>query len=449
MALAIAATLLVPAPLRATGSDQPKYRMDLVLMSGDRVAGVQTRPDGHLEIGALNDNGQILFTAANAAGGHALIQYDARAERGWERFTPIAVGNAVAPIGKWPQDLAIWGPVSMNAQGDSVFAATDTESFARLWNANSHGTFRWDSTARQVIPVALKGMPAVHGLTFAEGGGPHPAINNRGEIVMVGQVKNAAGNIRSGVFWVGTNGKLTPVAAPDQPLDNGRKIAAAWYPSLNDGGTVAFLARAEGETRDSAYVWQQGTITRIASPRSVRILSIAETPARDGFDSITGVQVTNSYHEVLVGARLPGSRHAGLYRYRFADQALIPVAVPGQAMPDGGKFQSLLDPQQGLSGVSYANQSGQYAFLATITEAGITRTAAYLVDANGKPSLILKSGMMTDIGPVVNVGLAARLLSASGSSGIGLNSKGQVALTMKISDAPNMIVLLTPTAETR
>jgi hypothetical protein len=445
MALAAAVTLLVPGPLRANGSDKPKYQMDLVVMSGDRAGGVQIRPNGHLEIGSLNDNGQLIFTAANAAGGHALIQYDARGWRWWERFTQIAAGNGVAPTGKWPEDLAVWGPVSMNAQGDSVFATTDSESFSRLWNANSHGTFRWDSKAQQVIPVALKGMPADHGRTFVEGGGPHPSINNRGEIAMVGQVKNAAGYMRSGVFYVGTNGKLTPVAVPDQTLPNGRKIAAAGYPSLNDWGTIAFLARAEGETRDSAYAWQQGTITRIAAPRSASIQSTVETPAGDGFDSITGVRVTSSYRDVLVGARPTGSRYTGLYRFRIADQALMPVAVPGQAMPDGGRFQSLLDPQQGLSGVSYSNQLGQHAFLGTITEAGVTRTAAYLVGENGKPSLILKSGMMTEIGPIVNVGLSARLLSGSGSSGIGLNSKGQVALTMKISDAPNMIVLLTPT----
>jgi hypothetical protein len=445
MALAAAVTLLVPGPLRANGSDKPKYQMDLVVMSSDRAGGVQIRPNGHLEIGSLNDNGQLIFTAANAAGGHALIQYDSKGWRWWERFTQIAAANSAAPNGKWSEDLAVWGPVSMNAQGDCVFSTTDNESFVRLWNANSPGTFRWDSKAQQVFPVALKGMPADRGRAFVEGGGAHPAINNRGEIVMVGQVKNAAGNTRSGVFYVGTNGRLTAIAVPDQTLPDGRKIASAGFPSLNDWGTVAFLARAEGETHDSAYAWQQGSITPVASPRTVRIQSTEATAAGPGFDLISGVRVTTSYRDVLVGARPSGSRYTGLYRFHIADKTLAPVAVPGQAMQGGGRFQSLLEPQQGLSGVSYANKLGQHAFLATISEAGFTRTAAYLVGETGQPSLILKSGMMTDIGPVVNVGLSARLLSGSGSSGIGLNSKGQVALTMKISDVPNMIVLLTPT----
>jgi hypothetical protein len=438
-ALAAAVTLLSPGPLWANGSDNLGYRMERVVMSGDRAGGVQTLPDGHLGIGSLNDNGQLVFTIANAAGGHALLQYDVRGWRWWERFTQIAAA-------KWPEDLAVWGPVSMNAQGDSVFSTTDSEAFVRLWNTNSGGTFRWDAKAQQVIPVALNGSPAAHGLTFVQAGGPHPVINNRGSIVMVGLVNNAAGYPRSGVFYVAPNGSVTPIAVPDQTLPDGRKIVAAEDPSLNDWGTVAFLARPEGETRYRAYAWQQGTITPIASPRSVRIQDTTGTPAVEGFDAITGVRVTTSYRDVLVGARLPGSHKAGLYRYRVSNKELITVAAPGKPMPGGGVFQSLLDPQQGLSAVSYPNQLGQHAFLATIAEAGITRTAAYLADENGKLSLILKSGMMSPIGPVENVGLAPRLLSGSGSSGIGLNSKGQVALTMKISDVPNMIVLLTPTS---
>jgi hypothetical protein len=67
------------------------------------------------------------------------------------------------------------------------------------------------------------------------------------------------------VFYVAPNGSVTPIAVPDQTLPDGRKIAAAEDPSLNDWGTVAFLARPEGETRYRAYAWQQGTITPIAS----------------------------------------------------------------------------------------------------------------------------------------------------------------------------------------
>src|SRR5436190_1325469 len=156
IAFAAAVTLLLPGPLWANGSDSLRYRMELVVKSGDRAGGVQTLPDNHLGIGSLNDNGQLVFTIANAA-----------------------------------------------------------------------GTFRWDAKAQQVIPVALNGSPAPHGLTFVQAGGPHPVINNRGDIAMVGMVKDAAGYPRSGVFYVASNGSMTPVAAPGQTLPDGRKIAAA------------------------------------------------------------------------------------------------------------------------------------------------------------------------------------------------------------------------------
>jgi hypothetical protein len=88
------------------------------------------------------------------------------------------------------------------------------------------------------------------------------------------------------------------------------------FATPNDWGTVAFLARPEGETRYRAYAWQQGTITPIASPGSDRIQITADTPAAAGLDAITGVRVTPGYRDALVGARLPGSHHMGLYRYR-------------------------------------------------------------------------------------------------------------------------------------
>jgi hypothetical protein len=89
-----------------------------------------------------------------------------------------------------------------------------------------------------------------------------------------------------------------------------------------------------------------------------------------------------------------------------------------------------------LHGISYANEEGQHAFLATLANGD---TAAYLMDADGKLSLIIRSGMMTDFGKITDVGGAL-------SFGIGLNTKGQVALTVRFADGPDTVVLLTPVA---
>jgi hypothetical protein len=105
--------------------------------------------------------------------------------------------------------------------------------------------------------------------------------------------------------------------------------------------------------------------------------------------------------------------------------------VPGQTMPGGGVFQSL----QG-GGVSFANQRGQHAFMALLDDGS---TAAYLMDADGKLSLILKSGQTTKLGKIAAVGQGA-----GGSQGIAVNSQGQVALPVRLEGGVDSVVLLTP-----
>ena len=50
-------------------------------------------------------------------------------------------------------------PISMNQAGNIVFAALDGD-------LQAIGTFEWDLQAKQLKPIALKGMPAVNNLTF-------------------------------------------------------------------------------------------------------------------------------------------------------------------------------------------------------------------------------------------------------------------------------------------
>jgi hypothetical protein len=61
------------------------------------------------------------------------------------------------------------------------------------------------------------------------------------------------------------------------------------------------------------------------------------------------------------------------------------------------------------------------------------------MDADGKLSLILKSGTKTNLGTVTSVGLGS-----GASMGVGLNSKGQIALTIDYVKGAETIVLLTP-----
>jgi hypothetical protein len=87
---------------------------------------------------------------------------------------------------------------------------------------------------------------------------------------------------------------------------------------------------------------------------------------------------------------------------------------------------------------------GQHAFIATLTDGA---RAAYLMDADGKLSLILKSGTATELGKVTQLGRNTFVAGLTrGGQGVGLNSQGQEALPVQIEGGPFTIVLLTPAA---
>ena len=67
---------------------------------------------------------------------------------------------------------------------------------------------------------------------------------------------------------------------------------------------------------------------------------------------------------------------------------------------------------------------------------------AYRVDADGKLSLIARTGMTTPLGTLTRI--SPYYWGNSGSGGIGINRQGQVALTAQIDNGPNVILLLTP-----
>jgi hypothetical protein len=183
--------------------------------------------------------------------------------------------------------------------------------------------------------------------------------------------------------------------------------------SLSDTGRVGFAAVSRANGLLQPYVWEKGTLTRIGSGA--------------GFP----VWVNNHDSTVLV----PGNLSA-LDRW-VAGQAFS-VAAPGDQMPGGGRFK---DFGVDLYYTNAANDAGQHVFLARITEAGKTLTAAYLLEpgtretGGGALSLVVKEGMTTELGTITRLGEFY---------GIGLNSQGQVALPVRIDNGPPTIVLLTP-----
>jgi hypothetical protein len=409
-----------------TSQAENSYRLQPIARLGEMIGDVRIKAGGHFEIGALNDSGQIVFITSSADAGRLLIQFADG------KLIPIVSAGKVAPGGKWSKTVNILSPVSMNRLGNIVFAAEVT-----VEDKTSLGTFLWDYQSQRVTAVALKGMPAVNNLTFELGGGLTPVINNRDEIALVAQVKNVVGQARSAVFFLGQDGKLLPVALPDQELPDGGTVVNAFLPSLDETGRITFFARRSGHPGDTPYIWEKGAIAPLP-------LAGLDLPPGKKFEGVTALRVNNKTRAVLLVVHLYDS--AGDYDalYYHADSKLTPVVVPGQAMPGGGTFKALqFGPGEGFirrvafaNGISFANEAGQHAFLARLQD---DTTAAYRLDPDGQLSLILKSGTTTDLGTITNVG------GAGSSFGIGLNSRGQVATTVRVNDGADTIVLLIPT----
>jgi hypothetical protein len=416
-ALATGLTLLAPGVARA----QIPYKVQPILKVGDTVNGFAITPDYVFFPGPLNDRGQLVLDVGTDSGSRPerLLQYADG------QLAIIAGPGMDAPGGKFPEDVGFYAPLGMNQLGNIVFVAAKAGTIP-------FGTFLWDEQAKTLTAVALTGMPATGNLTFANGGGFAPVINNVGDIAFPAAVLNAAGKPSDGLFFRGRDGKLEAVALPDQALPGGVKVGRAFRPSINDAGGVAFLSSPSAgsgvavSSPRGAFLWSQGSTTPLAVPGT-------DAPGGGQFKSVGRAWLNDANPTVLLAASMKGdSGPWGLYR--FAGGTITPLVLPGQEMPGGGQVKQLF-----LNLVSPANEAGQHVFEAILAD---DSQGAYRLDVDGKLSLILKSGMTTDLGPFT------RFADPNGSNvsvGISLNNKGQIAMVIENGSSPDTVVLLTPT----
>jgi hypothetical protein len=409
-------TLLLPGAARA----QIPYKIQPIVKDDDTVAGVAI--SSPLRVGALNDQGQLVFRTGN----EALFVYSDG------RFTPLVVGGEEAPSGKWPSNPNPFSLSPINQRGDVAFQA-----FVTIAGENSTGTFFWDAQAQKLTAVSLGGMPAVNNLTFlpvnqltAVG----TAINNQDEIVFGGFVADTTGTPRVGAFFLGRDHALRSVALPDQELPGGgTALQMASNVACTDAGVVAFRARHPEDPANtfSAYQWENGVLTPLA-------LVGGDAPGGGEITQVSVVRLNNRDRSVLLVLHVStATDDAGLYR--FADGRLTPVVVPGQEMPGGGKLAAVVEEYPSALGttangdVSLANEAGQYIFRGDLEDG--TR-ALYRLDPDGKLALLLKQGTVTELGEITDL---------VGGGGIGFNRRGQIAIPVEIAGSQETLVLLTPT----
>ncbi len=418
VALALGTTLTLLAGTRAPAADLT-YSLQPIVSVGGMAGDVPLPKSLSFAIAGLNDRGQVLFDVGTGDG----TQPDRLLEYAGGQFTPIMVSGRDGPVGPWPGDVFLFGPSpqSLNEQGDVVFAVHSRRG-------QPLGVFRWDAASGKAIPVIRKGMPAGEQLAFQDPIDVFPAINGRAEIAVGAPVQNEAGPSGTALFVISPDGKPQSLLLPGGALATGEKLLLKDpQPAIDETGAVLFLARRPNDKQDGVYRWDQGVISPLLT------LGTA-VPGGGTISSVSRVLANDHDQSVLAAAGANGLSRQGLYR--IAAGQLIPLAVPGQPLPGGGRFanlQAVLTDSTGIRcyGVSRASSAGEYVFTAALDDGS---TAAYRIAADGGLSVVLKSGMTTPTGKIT------RVVEASAA----LNGPGQVALVVRIDNGPDTLVLLTP-----
>jgi hypothetical protein len=401
--LVLAAGVLVLAP-RSLPAAVPGYTVQTIAKTGDTVADVQIARTGYIDVGSINDNGEIAFIALQSAGnGEMLLQYS----KGDGKFTPIVVGGRDAPGGKWTRGGGIWAQVSMNQQGDMAFTTVSPSN-----------TYVYSRQSGQARLVAAKGMPAINDLTFAASGDQAaPAINDVGEIAFQAIVKDSAGQSSRTIFFRSVDGKLTPVVRSGDTVAGVGTINLTYDApfSLSNSGVVAFEARRAGDTSYSLFTWEKGAITPV-------LLAGADAPSGGKFALLRGPGINSQNQNMIVFGNLDGdTNHFGVYG--LAGGRLTPLAVPGQEMPGGGQCVGGWES-------SFNTAAGEYAWIFRLADGDL---GIYHYHADGQLTLVAKSG---DLGAKIDL--------SDNSGGIAINSKGQITLPVRFTGDPvDSLILLT------
>jgi hypothetical protein len=306
-----------------------------------------------------------------------------------------------------------------------------------------YGTFRWDAKTQKVIPVRLKGEPATGNLVFTSPGGVSPAINNRDEIALVGQVHNPNGPSGYGLFFLGQDNVLRPVLVPGDLLP----VAASgmvksvtnefFQPSMDDHGRIAFLAQSRGSAGPSAYAWEYGTLEQI-------LISGERLPSGARIMRVSSLSLNNRDRSALVAATTDRVHSNQYALYRALNGKITPIIEPGTSLPGGGTLQTVqytypFENSPPIMAVSEANATGQYVFLAALTDGS---TGAYRLDPDGTLTLLFKTNPAP--APVHVADIPAGMTFVPGSRPC-INNHGQVALSLRTHPSHSMIMLLTPT----
>jgi hypothetical protein len=394
-----------------------------VALSGQQAPGTPDGVNFSMPISStvhpvLNDAGQTAFKATLTGSGVDSTNNFGIWSEGSGSLALVAREGDHAPGTPSGVNFSIFdGPV-LNDAGQTAFKA-------RLTGSGVDGT---NYTNRRAIWLEDSGSLAlVPGSLGVEGTLPTPALNDAGQVALIG----ACGGSGGICIWSGDSGSPTLVVRLSEYPFN-----TLYSPALNDAGRIAFIAGSG----NSIWSDRSGSLTLVArggdqapgTPNGVVFDYIAfyqqQTPElNDAGQTAFTAEVTGSgvdYFTNRWGIWSEGSGSLALVA-RYGDHA------PGT--PSGVNFGNGLNaPFEPV-----LNNAGQVAFKSFLTGSGVdsTNDSGIWSDVSGSLALVAREG---DHAPGMPNGVVfADRIGAGFDFAVELNDAGQIAFQAKLTDGTN------------
>ena len=179
----------------------------------------------------------------------------------------------------------------------------------------------------EIKSIAHAGQPAPGGGLFRQA--YSPVMNNRGDIVFVGDLTSPPDLNRVVGVFLHRGGVIIPIARPGDPMPGGghfvtgADITGVEQIHVNNPGEVAFNAildtdvNADGVPDTGLFVWSQGTLRLVARSGTVipgvgtiaqLAMAVIVVPEPLPFSSPNSGAITNDRGQVYFGATLTDGR---------------------------------------------------------------------------------------------------------------------------------------------
>jgi serine/threonine protein kinase len=414
-------------------------RFEKIATLGDDAPGAGRFTDGFAPC-CLNSRGDLVFVAGVSPGREGVFLLNKQA--GLSPL-PLALPGQPAPGGgTFERDVP---GSTINDSGDVAFAyGLKPLNPPELKGFPKEGLYRYSHRDEKLSAVVIPGVTIAPGFGVFLSIGMRPHLNNAGDMVFPAVVRMTPGLSRSqdlgqAIFLMDRNSQVTKVVAPGDPAPGGGIFDFAQNPWINDRGDVAFGAHVAGEEciniSESRYGCNESIYLKSVANGAVE--SIAHqgesAPLSVRYRFAWGPILNNRGDLVFMGDLMPpqGLRAARGIFLRSGG-ITVPIAVPGDIMPDGRK---ILTVNPGFTIDNYSlNNLGEVSFNASLENG---ESALYVYSQGLLHLLAGTRTVIPDVGTISSVG------SFQVNGGI-LNDSGQILFWATLTDGRGVLLLVTP-----